>query len=230
MIVKLTNYPENIIGAVEEAACNCYGSTPTSDGKIMNACYNSGHTSVLEFANFTFHISNVSRALLAQLTRHRHMSFAVKSQRYCSEDDFGFFIPPSISKNPKAYKTYCDCLNAVQTAYNDIVDELATEGVSDKGAREDARYVLPNACYTELELCVNLRSLVNFMNLRLCSNAQYEIRQLAKEMRDRVVEKCPSVAHMLVPKCEIHAPYSFCTEKKSCGRQPKISVGYKKKT
>ena len=97
MEVKLTRVTQNPVDAIEEAACNCYDSEPTG-GKIMKSCYNSGHHSVLEFAHFTFHITGVSRALLAQLTRHRHCGFAVRSQRYCNEDGFKFaYISPFLA-------------------------------------------------------------------------------------------------------------------------------------
>lgn len=89
--VTLTRMTENPVAAIEEAACNCYDSKP-NDGKIMRACFKSGHENVLEFCNFTFHITGVSRALLAQLTRHRHAGYAVRSQRYCSSYGKGF--PP----------------------------------------------------------------------------------------------------------------------------------------
>ena len=78
MKVTLTRVTENPIGAIEEAACNCYTSEPTG-GKIMKACYNSGHHSVLEFCDFTFHIEGVSRALTHQLVRHRLASFSQES-------------------------------------------------------------------------------------------------------------------------------------------------------
>ena len=90
--VKLTRVTENPILAIEEAASNCYDSKPSKSGRIMKACYKNGHHSVLEFADFTFHIEGVSRALLAQLTRHRVASYAVRSQRYCSS--FGVGFPP----------------------------------------------------------------------------------------------------------------------------------------
>ena len=89
MKVTLTRVTENPIGAIEEAACNCYNSEPTG-GKIMKACYNSGHHSVLEFADFTFHIEGVSRALTHQLVRHRLASYAQRSQRYCGENGFEY--------------------------------------------------------------------------------------------------------------------------------------------
>ena len=80
MEVKLINYTTNPVAAIEEAATTCYDSQPT-DGRIMRHCYKSGHHSVLEFADFTFRIKGVSRALTHQLVRHRMASFAQRSQR-----------------------------------------------------------------------------------------------------------------------------------------------------
>ena len=80
----------------------------------MKACYNSGHHSVLEFANFTFHITGVSRALLAQLTRHRHAGYAVRSQRYCSEDGFDYVIPPTIKENYNLTLAYKNIMNEIE--------------------------------------------------------------------------------------------------------------------
>lgn len=59
----------------------CYNSTPTERFKILQKCINSGHDSVLEHSHITFEVDGVSRALLAQLTRHRIASFSVQSQK-----------------------------------------------------------------------------------------------------------------------------------------------------
>ena len=85
MEVKLINYPENPLDVIEEAARVCYDSD-AKDGKITEHCIKTGHTSVTEFADFTFFISGVSRALTHQLVRHRIASYAQRSQRYCRED------------------------------------------------------------------------------------------------------------------------------------------------
>lgn len=181
----------------------------------MDACYESGHQSVLEFADFTFHIEGVSRSLLAQLTRHRMSSFSVKSQRYCLEDGFKFVVPPSIEKHPEAYQEYQELMANINAFYDRAVHEWNIPN-------EDARYSLPNSCYTTLEYKANGRSLIHFMNERLCSKAQWEIRELAKVMRNEVKNVCPRFAVYLVPKCEIHRELPFCTEQKSCGRHPKL--------
>lgn len=223
MKVTLTRYTEDPVLAIEEAASNCYDSTPTGDGKIMRNCIKSGHTSVMEFATFTFHIEGVSRALLAQLTRHRHAGYAVRSQRYCSENDFEFVTPYSVRKDKNLNSAYKDFMNKICQMYTDL-QELGIPN-------EDARYVLPNACCTTLELTINMRSLMNFMNERLCSCAQWEIRELASLMKRSVSERFPELGKVLVPKCEKNGTeYGFCTEsaKRTCGRQPLLKDVYKK--
>lgn len=213
MKVTLTNVTYNPVDAIEAAACNCYDSEPTG-GKIMKSCYKSGHHSVLEFADFTFHIEGVSRALLAQLTRHRHCSFAVRSQRYCSEDGFNYVIPHTIENNSKACERYIRSMQYIQEEY----EKLQELGI----ANEDARYILPNACETILEVKMNGRELIHVMNERLCSRAQWEIREMCLMMKAQVKDyndQCAMYSEFLVPKCEKYGKdYAFCPEHKSCGR------------
>jgi thymidylate synthase (FAD) len=210
--VKLTRVTQNPVDAIEEAACNCYDSEPTG-GKIMKSCYNSGHHSVLEFAHFTFHITGVSRALLAQLTRHRHCGFAVRSQRYCNEDSFKFVTPRTIDGNPEAEHIFEALMGYINMQYK----KLQALGIPN----EDARYVLPNACETTLEITLNGRELIHICNERLCTRAQWEIRQLALLMRKAVKEhdeQCAKFAEFLNPKC---VSLGYCPEHSSCGMMPR---------
>lgn len=214
MEVTLTHVTDDPVRAIEEAASNCYDSAP-SGGKIMNACYESGHHAVLEFCDFTFHIVGVSRALTHQLVRHRMASYAQRSQRYVSEDGAGFVCPPIIRNNPEAKEKYEMALLKCKESY----EELQSMGIPN----EDARYLLPNACETVIEVKMNLRSLIHFMNERLCTRAQWEIRSLALEMKKCVEVQYPELAKYLVPKCEAHK-VSFCTEHKSCGKHKKLTM------
>lgn len=217
MKVTLTRVTENPVGAIEEAASNCYDSEPTG-GKIMKSCYKSGHHSVLEFADFTFHIEGVSRALTHQLVRHRLASYAQRSQRYCDEDGFGYVIPTKIQNNPTALAFYEDTINKIRLSYA----SLQEFGIPN----EDARYLLPNACETTIEVKMNFRTLIHFMNERLCTRAQWEIRQMALLMKKAIEEQYPELAKYLVPKCEIHEGMPFCTEHSTCGRYPKLKDIY----
>lgn len=213
MKVALTRFTQNPIAAIEEAASNCYSSNPTTGGKIMDACYKSGHHSVLEFVDFTFHIEGVSRALLAQITRHRVASFAVRSQRYVSEDNFKYVTPKDIFNNPEAADIYDKTMKCINTSYLKL-QELGIKN-------EDARMVLPNSCETVLEVKMNGRELIHFMNERLCNRAQWEIRELANKMKQCIVQnkECTQFAKYLVPKC-CSGRLHYCPEQKSCGRCP----------
>ena len=218
MEVKLTRVTYKPVDAIEEAASNCYNSEP-SGGRIMKACYRSGHHSVLEFAQFTFHITGVSRALLAQLTRHRIASFAVRSQRYCSEDGFEYVIPPSIRENEKALSDYTTMMQCISSWYKNL-QELSIPN-------EDARFILPNACATTLEVSMNGRELIHFFNERMCTRAQWEIRALAYKMKMCLEEEggqCAEFAKFARPKCKAYDEYTgMCPEHNSCGMSPTIT-------
>jgi thymidylate synthase (FAD) len=212
--VTLVAYTPNPLAVIEGAATNCYNSTPTPDGRIANQCYANGHRSVWEHVSFTFHVEGVSRALLAQLSRHRLASLTVRSQRYNNESGFQYIMPNSIEKDEGAAAEYTYLMESIQGVY----DYLISLGIS----QEDARMVLPNACETKLEFTVNARELMLISNERLCQKAQSEIRELVAEMCRLVVEVFPEMKDKLVPKCEAHAPYCFCTERKGCGKHKNI--------
>lgn len=216
MKVELIRYTHQPVSAIEEAASVCYDSNPT-DGRIMNHCYKSGHHSVLEFADFTFNIKGVSRALTHQLVRHRLNSYAQRSQRYCKETGFEFVTPPSISFSEETSKIYLDAMKYITDTYSKLL-ELNIPA-------EDARMILPNACCSEIYVKMNLRNLIHFCNERLCFCAQWEIRNLAKLMVKEVLKVAPELKKFLVPKCEIYSPYCFCTEtkKRSCGKHPVLT-------
>lgn len=223
MEVKLVAKTYPIQGAsdmqvVEEAASMCYKSTPTPDFRIAKVCYAAGHKSILEHISFTFHIKGVSRALLAQLTRHRHSSFSVQSQRYVSYEDGFDYVNPFMEETV-AYDLFESDISDAQDHYNRYIE------IGEKP--ENARAILPNACCTELYLTMNARTLIESSNERLCTRAQAEIREMFKKMKEQVAIYSPVIANWMVPKCEKFEKYPFCTEHKSCGRHPKLSEVYK---
>ena len=197
----------------EQAASVCYDSKPTENLKIVKQCIASGHLSVLEHVSFTFHIQGISRACLAQLSRHRHISLSVRSQRYCREDDFQFVNPfPDGSFGAAEFEEYMEDARA---NYADMVDD----GIKP----EDARAVLPNACCTELYLTANARALIEMSHLRMCRRAQREIQELFYAIRSCLRHVSPIVAQNMVPSCQAHGGVPFCTERNSCGWYPKLS-------
>ena len=105
-----------------------------------------GHLSVTEHAAFTFAVEGVSRALLAQLTRHRIASFSVQSQRYVKEKQFSFVTPPQIAQDPQAAVLYQQAMQYAHASYLELSERLAqknleqllAEGVDEKKARSMA--------------------------------------------------------------------------------------------
>lgn len=224
MNVKLIAYSrmatgaENPLSVCEQAASVCYNSKPTESYAIAKSCMKSGHMSVLEHINFTFHITGVSRALLAQLSRHRHISLSVRSQRYCDESNFDY-VRPTLGVSEEADYQFRNHMGRCEMVYA-YLKELGLPS-------EDARMVLPNACNTELYMTANARSLIEMSRLRLCTRAQWEIRDLFKAMKVEVEPVCPEVAGWMRPKCETDPAHPFCTEAKCCGRHPKLEEMYR---
>ena len=190
MNVTLVQATPNPVETIAKIASICYDSDPKDPMALVKHLYNGGHHSVFEHIYFTFKIEGISRACSHQLVRHRHCSFTQRSQRYCSEDGFGFVEPVSISEVDRMGGFY-----ALIQRISEDYEELQCIGVPN----EDARYILPNACATSLYLSCNLRELIHMCNERLCTRAQWEIRELVTNMR-QLVE--PRLWFMLVPKCK----------------------------
>lgn len=210
---QMANNHGDPMAIAEQAASVCYDSKPTENLKIVKQCIASRHMSVLEHVSFTFHIQGISRACLAQLSRHRHISLSVRSQRYCREDDFQFVNPfPDGSFGAAEFEEYMEDARA---NYADMVDD----GIKP----EDARAVLPNACCTELYLTANARALIEMSHLRMCRRAQREIQELFYAIRSCLRHVSPIVAQNMVPSCQAHGGVPFCTERNSCGWYPKLS-------
>ena len=186
MKVTLIQATPDPIERIAQIASICYDSDPKDPMKLVQHLYKSGHHSVFEHIYFTFKIEGISRACSHQLVRHRHCSFTQRSQRYCSEDGFEYVTPDTI-------------------APGDMDDPMKKIGYwyylyqTFDIPNEDARYILPNACATSLYLSCNLRELIHIANERLCTRAQWEIRDLVREMCRQVD---PQLHFMLVPKCK----------------------------
>lgn len=188
MAIRTCYSPNNPSSIWENESEKYFGENGKEADRLINMIYNSKHTSTLEHVNFTFAIEGVSRSLLAQLTRHRHMSFSVQSQRYVkfgSHDKSGGFdyvLPPSISGgHPHATEAYLNMMEYLQGTY----DALRELGVPS----EDARMVLPNAATCNIVMSCNLRTLLEFYHKRKKgSGAQWEIVNLAEHLKSEVTK------------------------------------------
>ena len=170
-LIAFTPDPRRVIAA---AARTCYLSfnkqNEESDRKLIRQLIRRGHLSVLEHATATFRVRGCSRAFTHQLVRHRLCSFSQQSQRYVEEEGFAAVTPPRIRENPAALKVYQATLERIRQSYR----RLRELGV----AKEDARFVLPNAVPSEIIFSANFRQLRHMLILRGDPHAQWEIREV----------------------------------------------------
>ena len=123
MKVKLIQATENAGKMIADIASICYGKKEAKNPeRLLRNLYKLGHGSVFEHAYYTFKIEGISRACLAQLTRHRHASYTVRSQRYSNESYQGVVIPTDIANNFSIQKKYVELLAETQRFYQYLLD------------------------------------------------------------------------------------------------------------
>lgn len=138
------------------------------------------HYSVMEHASATFYFDQVSRAFLAELSRHRHMSYSVVSQRYVDAVRFTMTEHPELVKLSAATKSRITELNSEsRELYEAIVDELQELGDGRKTARGAARMVLLEATETRILISGNMRAWRELLWKRSSPAADAEIREVA---------------------------------------------------
>jgi len=165
-----------------------FGEKGKEGKRLFDHIMKSKHVSTMEHLHFSFAVEGVSRALLTQLTRHRHLSFSVQSQRYnkFSSDSrsggFDYVVPETVKNNLNEFYEYW--MKEVQKAY----DLLIASGVP----QEDARSVLPNAATCNLVTSGNLRAWLEFYKKRKKGEgAQAEIAEFAEHIKNAIVEVEP---------------------------------------
>ena len=189
MKVEVVAYTPDAERLIERAMRICHGGDLNPDNTINKTFIQNviklGHESVIEHASITFKISGVSRSLTHQLVRHRLASYTQESQRYVKQSDFIFVVPESIEDKPELYEKYENLMFEINRLYQLFIDA----GIK----REDARYILPNACTTSIWVTMNFRELRNFFKLRCENTAQWEIRDLAKKMLKDCYDRFPVI-------------------------------------
>ena len=217
MIVKLLAYTLNADAICAAAGNSCYSERPSyeivediNSEKVLSRIVGMGHHSVIEHAVFTFSVEGVSRALTHQLVRHRVASFSQQSQRYVSLTEPTFVTPHSIEGDEEAKLVFDETMGMIWDAYS----KLESMGIP----AEDARYILPNGCTTNITITMNARELLHFFSLRCCNRAQWEIRELA----DRMLELCRDVSPVIFRDAGPPCARGPCPEGKlSCGKPRK---------
>lgn len=180
-----------LLKRIEYAGRNCYASqdriTEDSYKKFIKNLITRGHEAPLEFADITFDITT-SRAVLAEITRHRLASFCVESQRYIQEaktGDITFIKPEWDTELPE--DTACITWRLSMIQIENDYKNLIADGMKP----EEAREVLPNSTACRIIMKANVREWRHFFNLR-CSKAAYpQMRSLALGMLSQAYSIMP---------------------------------------
>lgn len=213
MIVRLLAHTPDADRICAAAAHSCYSEDSAADlletvdpAKMLRHVIGMGHHSVIEHAVFTFSVEGVSRALTHQLVRHRIASFSQQSQRYVRLSEPTYVVPETVKRDPEAMKVYEETMDGIWDSYSKLIGM----GIP----AEDARYVLPNGCTTNITITMNARELLHFFSMRCCNRAQWEIREMADEMLRLCKEVSPVIFSDAGPACI----RGSCPEgKKTCG-------------
>ena len=227
MKVELVAYTEGADHVCNLAAKNCvseempelfemdaegYPYLIDSECKSLKHALASGHMSIAEHAVLTYSVSGVSRVTEIQLVRHRiGASYAIQSGRYCARDPTNYVMPESVTEDVD------DLLAQRVIDYNRalrLLDDCMVEmGIS----AEDRRYFYPQGLMTNIVVTVNARELLHMASERMCTRAQWEIREMVTEMIRLAKEVAPALFENAGPKC---MRLGYCPERKGCGRYP----------
>ena len=227
--VFLLAYTPNPERTVAEAAKLCYSSSNIED--LNESLTDEKAAAFVEMLSEIGHESPIEHAIA---------SFSVKSQRYVREGSFGYVTPPEIAADPEAKRLYDEIMAEDQKKYDQIAailkekhiktfmaegkDEKTATRLAEKKAIEDARFVLPNSCETQMIVTMNARSLKNFFKIRCCNRAQWEIRDVAVQMLALVSAVAPELFKNSGPACLGGA----CSEgKMSCGKAAEVREKFK---
>lgn len=195
-----------------ETARVCYKSPSKgdeADRKLLMYLFRNQHTSPFESCNISFNIK-MPIFVMRQFVRHRTFRLNEMSARYTELPD-EFYFPEHWREQDKANKQSSfngDIDSEKQdgrlrlicnTAFN-IYEEMIKDGV----AREMARMILPVNIYTEIYVSCDVHNLMHFLELRLDSHAQWEMRQFAKAMYKIFKELFPWCDEAFLERFEAH--------------------------
>ena len=173
---------------------------------LLRYCIKHNHWSVFEQSSMTLEIET-TRAIAAQILRHRSFTFQEFSQRYADSSLLGTTIPiPEMRRqDEKNRQNSIDDLDPfviqklemqMQTLFDSsmaLYQQMLNRGV----AKECARNVLPLCVPTRIYMTGSCRSWIHYISLRSAHGTQKEHMQVAEDAKKVFIEQFPTVAEAL---------------------------------
>lgn len=189
---------------VEFAGRSCYQAwQKTVPATATNAGYlghllRVGHLQALEHASATFYLTGISRALAAELTRHRHFSFSALSPRHLAEQA-EVVEPVAVAADEHLHEAFLAGVAAAEQAHRELLAGLSERyadsehaGLRRKQLRQAARTLLPGASATTLVVTGNLRAWRQLIGMRAAEHADQEMRTVIIECLRQLRELEPA--------------------------------------
>lgn len=181
------------------AGRNCYRSfhrpneaTYNDADYLRRTLFDRGHFSIAEHATATLYFTGVSRAFLAELTRHRHLSFSVESQRFINANNANIVMPPAMRDLDEESKE--NFLWRVDESITDYKNaQTALNHLPKKQRNEAARALLPNAVETRMVVTGNLRAWNEVIERRTQPDADAEMQQVMRLAKDQLHTVSPII-------------------------------------
>lgn len=199
--------PQNLIMYCARVS-NPNNQTSTNT-KLLDYCLKHGHVSIFEMANMVFEIET-SRAIAAQILRHRSFSFQEFSQRYAAVQ--GIEVYEARSQDPKNRQNSNDDMEEhdkawfkwLQEEHNKECIRKYKEALARGVAKEQARFLLPLATTTKLYMNGSIRSWIHYLQLRCGNGTQKEHQDIAMAIREIFVKELPVIGEALgwIPKTQ----------------------------
>ena len=174
-----------------------------------------GHYGPWEHPQISFVVKGVSRVTMAQITRHRHITFDIQSMRYADFSEQEIVVPATLLSDEQRHERYPHIYDEDGNHFNrdEGVFEMSEEKRADWRAmyemrqtevrefyqdmvdagipKEDARFLLPLGTTVNMTFSGNARTFLHLLDMRRKANAQWEIRELSEALLDELFEWMP---------------------------------------
>ena len=170
--------------------------------KLIKYCLDHKHWSIFETASMTVEIET-SRAISAQILRHRSFTFQEFSQRYAEATEYITYEARRQDKKnrqnsiadmkPEDEKWFWETQQMVHSNCDRLYRQALKRGI----AKEQCRFLLPMSTKTKLYMTGNIRNFIHYLELRVHIDTQLEHRIIADQIKAIFIEQLPLVASAL---------------------------------
>ena len=212
---ETTDVPLTLCGQMAGICWNADTSDDKKNFKRGLECLRNNHGRALEYAQVYMVLDGWSARLMREVYTHLGgtPTRLQASTRYIDYANFEYTTPPAIANNVEAKSIYESTMKNI----TDATQDLEKLGIK----REDSAMLLPLGMNTKVVYRTNLRALIDMAEVRKCTRAYHEYRELFKAIEDALRiysdewKYLIDEEHIFKIKCE---KLGYCNERYSCGR------------